>query len=85
MEPVADAGLLGHEVLAGLDQELQLEGPIEQPNRRQVGLAQGHPGDGQGVTGIALAGPSGAHPLPTAELRRDLADGRASGHPGPRG
>ena len=49
MESVADPGLLGHEVLAGLDQELEFEGRIEQPDRRQVWFSQRHPGDGQGV------------------------------------
>ena len=49
VESVADPGLLGHEVLAGLDQELELEARIDQPDRRQVWFSEGHPGDGQGV------------------------------------
>jgi hypothetical protein len=80
VEPVADARLLGHQVLAGLDQELQLEGPVDEPDRRQVRLAQGHPGDGQRVTRIALAGPSRPDPFSPRELRWDLADDPAGRH-----
>ena len=80
MQPVAHAGLLGHEVLAGLHQELQLEAPVEQADRRQVRLAQGHPGDGQSIGGVALARSSRADPLAPRELWGHLAHASAGGH-----
>ena len=79
VEAVADAGHLDDDVLAGLDEELEIEGPVGGPDRRQVGLAGRHPGDRQGITGIALAQPAGPGPLAAGELRRHLPDGQAGG------
>jgi len=79
MQPVAHAGLLGHEVLARLHQELQLEAPVDRADRRQVRLAQGHPGDGEGICGVALARSSRADALAPRELWGHLAHPSAGG------
>jgi hypothetical protein len=76
VETVADPGHLDDDVLAGLDEELQVEGVVGHADRWQVGLASRHPGDREGVAGIALAEPAGRRPFATGELGRDLADGQ---------
>jgi hypothetical protein len=58
VEAVPDSGCLGDQVVAGLDEELQLPAGVGQPDRWQLGLAERHPGDRQGIAGIALAGPA---------------------------
>lgn len=78
MEPVANPGRLGDEILAGLDEEAELAARVRQPDRWQVRFPEGYPGDGEGVTRIALAGPPGPEPLAVAELRPHL-DGREAG------
>ena len=72
MEPVADACRLRCEIVAGLDQELELAAGVIEPDRRQLGLPEGDAGDRQGITGITLAGSPRAEPLPVAELGWDL-------------
>ena len=78
VETVPDPGHLDDDVFPGLDEELQVEGSIGGPDRRQVGLAGGHPGDREGIVGIALAETTRPGPLAAGELRRDL----SNGHPG---
>ena len=86
MQPVADPGRLRREIIPGLDQELELAACIVEPDRRQIGLPECHPGDRQRITRIGLAGPSRSDPLPVAELRWDLDRGqsRADQEPGGR-
>ena len=48
-------GALLDEVLAVVDEETQVTLGTIEPGDRQVRLAQGRPGDGEGVDGIALA------------------------------
>jgi hypothetical protein len=79
VESVADAGCLGHQIFAGLDDELQLAAGIRQPDWRQFGFAAGHAGDRKGVARIALASPSGAQSFPMTELRRHLDRGFVGG------
>lgn len=73
MQPVAGAGRLGHQVLARLDQQLQLASHVGATHRRQVRLAQRDAGDGQRVARVALARTAGADPLAAGEVRRHLA------------
>ncbi len=80
MQPVAHARRLGHGVVARLDEEADLGGPISQPHRRQLRLPGGHAGDRQGIASVALASTAGAAALTARELRRDLAHGQALGH-----
>ena len=78
MEPVSDPGHLGGEIVASLDEELELTAGIGGPDRRQAPFAQGHPGDGEGITRVALAGSPRPDPLPMGQLRRHLDGGLAS-------
>ena len=84
VEPIADASHLDDDVLAGLDQELEIERSIGKPDRGQVMLAGRHPGDRHGITRIALAEPPRPDPLPSSELRRHLADGNPGADEGAR-
>src|SRR5450759_1565600 len=79
MEAIADPGHLRDEVLARLHEEGDLEAPVSDPDRRQVRLPRRHPGDREGVAGIALARPPRPDPFTARQLRRDLPDGE----PGP--
>ena len=84
VEPVADTSHLQDHVLACPDEELDLDAPVRQPDRWQVGLAEGHPGDRQGIAGVALASPTGADPFVSRELWRDLPDRATGGDQEPR-
>jgi hypothetical protein len=72
VQPVAGAGRLGHQVLARLDQQLQLASRVGATHRRQVRLAQHDARDGQRVAWVALARTAGADPLAAGQVRRHL-------------
>ncbi len=55
VEPVPHAGRFPDEILLGLEEESQLARAIGEPDRWQVRLTGGHPGDRECVTRIALA------------------------------
>src|SRR5450759_705175 len=74
VEPVPRTRCLADEVLARLEEEMQLTRPIGQPDGQQVRLTGRHPGDREGVTRIALARPPGPPALGTAQVRWHLAD-----------
>lgn len=76
VEAIADPGHLGHDIFTGLDEQSDFETRVSRPDRRQVQFAGGHPGDGEGVTRVALAGSARPDPFSPGELRRDLADGQ---------
>jgi hypothetical protein len=77
VQAVASAGRLGDEILARLDQELQLAAGISKADGRQLGLAARHPGDREGVARVALAGSARPGPFAMAELGRHLDRGLA--------
>jgi RNA polymerase primary sigma factor len=52
MEPVPDPGRFADQILASLDQEAQLGRLVGQPDRWQVRLPSGDPGDRQGIREI---------------------------------
>jgi hypothetical protein len=60
-QPVARPGGLGNQVLALVDQQLDLPGRLVKTGGGQVGLAQGRPGDRQRVDRVGLA--QGTHGL----------------------
>ena len=60
VEAVAGPGLSVNEVVTSVGQQAELGRAVLEPDRRQVGLAEGHPGDREGVTRVALAGPTAA-------------------------
>jgi hypothetical protein len=64
-----------NEVIPRVGQQAELGRAILEPDRRQVGLAEGHPGDREGVARVALAGPTAATSFAPAQLGRDLPDG----------
>lgn len=74
VEAVAGPGLSVNEVITSVGQQAELGRAVLEPDRRHVGLAEGHPGDREGITRIALAGPTAAASFAPAQLRRDLAD-----------
>jgi hypothetical protein len=55
VEPVPHPGCFTDQILAGLDEKTKLGRLIGQPDRGQVRLPCGHPGNREGITGIALA------------------------------
>ena len=74
VEAVAGPGLSVHEIIASVGQQAELGRAVLEPDRRQVGLAEGHPGDREGIARIALAGPTAASSFAPAQVGRDLAD-----------
>ena len=74
VEAVAGSGLSVNEVVASVGQQAELRRAVLEPDRRQVGLAEGHPGDCEGIARVALAGPSAATSFAPAQVGRDLAD-----------
>src|SRR6266508_3170797 len=75
MEAVAGPGLSVDEVITSVGQQAELGRAVLEPDRRQVGLAEGHPGDREGIARIALARTTAATAFAPAQLRRDLAHG----------
>ncbi len=65
----------GDEIGAGGEEEAELGRRIDPPDRRQVRLARRDPGDREGITRVALAGPACPAPLASTELGWDLAHG----------
>ena len=61
-------------LLARVREQAEVLGQAAEPDRRQVLLALGHPGDREGVARVALAGAAAARPLPAAQVRRRLPD-----------
>lgn len=55
MEPIADPGALGDELIARVDEELEVGGEMRHPKARQAWLTQGHPGDRHRVGRVVLA------------------------------
>jgi hypothetical protein len=74
MQAVANPGRLGHDILARFDQQVDLAAGVDHADGRQVGLARRDPRDREGITGVGLARPARAQPLPVAELGRYLAN-----------
>jgi hypothetical protein len=74
MEAITDPSHLRDEVFAGLHEEGDLETPIGHPDWRQIYLPRGHPGDREGIAGIALARPPRPGPFPARQLWRNLPD-----------
>lgn len=54
-QPAADAGALGDQVVAVVDQQAQLARLTVEPGDGQIRLAQGGTGDRQGIDGVGLA------------------------------
>jgi hypothetical protein len=73
VETVAGPGLSVNEVITSVGKQAELSRAVLEPDRRQVGLAEVHPGDREGVTGVPLAGPAAASSFAPAQLRRNLA------------
>jgi hypothetical protein len=73
VEAVAGPGLSVNEVVTSVGQQAELGRAVLEPDGWQVGLAEGDPGDREGVTRVALAGPTAAASFAPAQLRRDLA------------
>jgi hypothetical protein len=84
VESVAGARGLGHQILAGLEEQSELTRPIRQPDRRQVRLPRGHAGDRKRVARIALARTTGPLALGPAQVRRDLTNGESGAQHRPR-
>jgi hypothetical protein len=75
VEPVAYPRRLCHQILARLEQEMQLARPIGQSDRWQVWFTGRDPGDRKGIARVALARPTRPLALGTTEVRRHLAHG----------
>jgi hypothetical protein len=70
---------LPHEVLAMVDEETQVPLGTLEPGDRQFRFAQGRPGGGEGVDGVALAGLTRPLPDPGHELGWHAHDGLTRG------
>ena len=79
VETVAGPGLSVYEVVPRIGQQAELGRAILEPDGRQVGLAEGHPGDREGVTRVALAGSTAASSFAPAQVRRNFADAEPRG------
>ena len=72
MDGVADPGRLHELPVPGLDEEAELGRRVLDAHGWQLPLPGGHPGDGERVPGIALAGATGRPTLPAGQHRRHL-------------
>jgi hypothetical protein len=72
-------GFSVNEVITRIGQQAELGRADLGPDGRQVGFAEGHPGDRESIDRIALAGPAAATSLPPPQVRRDLAHGEPRG------
>jgi hypothetical protein len=79
VEAVAGPGLSVNEVITSIGQQAELGRAVLEPDRRQVGLTEGHPGDRQGIARVALAGPTAATSFALAQVGRDLANDEPGG------
>ena len=73
-ETVLGPRALGHEVVAVVDEQAHLSLGAVEAGDRQVGLAQGGPGDREGIDGVALAGLATGAAGPGHELGRHADD-----------
>jgi hypothetical protein len=80
VEAVAGPRLSVNEVVTSVGQQAELGRAVLEPDRRQVGLAEDHPGDREGVARVALAGSTAASSFAPAQMRRHLADDEPGGN-----